>query len=114
MNQNNLIPFKKGFDERRQNGRKAGSKNISTIIEGELKAAQWLVEMLPEEKEVKKAILVSRLKSISSIQTKKTRLYCEISVFYKIAMKNRPSYKERPFSYPIRLLLWNACYLIQS
>ena len=93
MNQNNLIPFKKGFDERRQNGRKAGSKNISTIIEGvlnqdisevknpeikalinrqrskvvkeaiinamvkkalegELKAAQWLVDMLPEEKEV--------------------------------------------------------------
>ena len=93
MNQNNLVPFRKGFDERRQNGRKTGSKNISTIIdsilsqditevkspeikalinrqktrvvkeaivsvmvkkalEGELKAAQWLVEMLPEEKEV--------------------------------------------------------------
>ena len=26
MNQNNLIPFKKGFDERRQNGRKAGDE----------------------------------------------------------------------------------------
>lgn len=93
MNQNNLVPFKKGFDERRQVGRKTGSKNISTIIDdvlnqgitevkspelkalinrqksrtvkeaivyaivknalsGELKSAQWLVEMLPEEKEV--------------------------------------------------------------
>ena len=93
MNQNNLIPFKKGFDERRQNGRKTGSKNISTIVNeilsqnitdikdpelkalvcrqrqkvvkeaiinaivkkaltGELKAAQWLSEMLPEEKEI--------------------------------------------------------------
>ena len=28
----NLMPFKKGFDERRQNGRKKGSKNISTLV----------------------------------------------------------------------------------
>ena len=34
----NLIPFKKGFDERRRNGRKKGSKNISTIIQNILEA----------------------------------------------------------------------------
>ncbi|MBR2579216.1 MAG: hypothetical protein IKE41_03690 [Clostridia bacterium] len=32
MNSENLIPFKKGFDSRRQNGRKPGSRNVSTII----------------------------------------------------------------------------------
>jgi len=32
MNTKNLVPFKKGFDPRRQNGRKVGSKNVSTII----------------------------------------------------------------------------------
>ncbi len=32
MNIDNLKPFKKGYDERRQIGRKAGSKNISTIV----------------------------------------------------------------------------------
>ncbi len=32
MNQQNLQPFQKGYDSRRQNGRKKGSKNISTII----------------------------------------------------------------------------------
>lgn len=32
MNQKNLVPFQKGHDERRQNGRKTGSKNVSTIV----------------------------------------------------------------------------------
>lgn len=31
-NTNNLIPFHKGYDSRRQNGRKAGSKNVSTVV----------------------------------------------------------------------------------
>lgn len=31
-NINNLIPFQKGYDSRRQNGRKVGSKNVSTIV----------------------------------------------------------------------------------
>lgn len=32
MNSANLKPFKKGFDSRRQNGRKSGSKNTSTLV----------------------------------------------------------------------------------
>lgn len=32
MNIENLKPFQKGDDPRRQNGRKEGSKNISTIV----------------------------------------------------------------------------------
>lgn len=32
MNLENLKPFQKGDDPRRQNGRKPGSKNISTIV----------------------------------------------------------------------------------
>lgn len=32
MNLENLKPFQKGDDPRRQNGRKPGSKNISTLI----------------------------------------------------------------------------------
>ena len=32
MESKNLRPFKKGYDERRQIGRKLGSKNISTIV----------------------------------------------------------------------------------
>lgn len=32
MNIDNLRPFKKGYDERRQIGRKLGSKNISTVV----------------------------------------------------------------------------------
>lgn len=31
-NHENLVPFQKGYDERRQNGRKRGSKNVSTIV----------------------------------------------------------------------------------
>lgn len=32
MNSANLKPFKKGFDSRRQNGRKSGSKDTSTLV----------------------------------------------------------------------------------
>lgn len=31
-NINNLIPFQKGYDSRRQNGRKTGSRNVSTVV----------------------------------------------------------------------------------
>lgn len=32
-NETNLIPFQKGYDPKRQNGRKKGSKNISTLVQ---------------------------------------------------------------------------------
>lgn len=73
MNQNNLVPFKKGFDERRQIGRKVGSKNISTIVDDILN--QDITEIKSPEikalincqksKTVKEAIINAIVKKLS-------------------------------------------------
>lgn len=57
------------------------SAMVKKVLEGELKKLlNGLLICCQKKKRSKIASLVSRLKSISSIQTKKTRLCCEISV----------------------------------
>ena len=49
-------------------------------LEGELKAAQWLVDMLPEEKEVENSYFSQPIEIHIVNPDQKTRLCCEISV----------------------------------
>jgi len=69
MNTENLKPFQPGFDSRRQNGRKEGSKNTSTIIKGLLetelddiksKKVRKLVEQY-ESRNIKEAIIYAMI-----------------------------------------------------
>lgn len=73
MNSQNLIPFQKGYDSRRQNGRKKGSKNVSTIIKDLLET---------DFKKIKNSSLKSKIEK----QNSKTAKEAIISVIIQKAL----------------------------
>lgn len=73
MNSQNLVPFQKGYDSRRQNGRKKGSKNVSTIIKDLLET---------DFKKIKNSSLKSKIEK----QNSKTAKEAIISVIIQKAL----------------------------
>ena len=83
MNQNNLVPFKKGFDERRQNGRKAGSKNINNywgVLNQDISEVKNPEIKAPinrqRSKVVKEAIISAMVKKVLEGELKSCSMAC--------------------------------------
>ena len=69
--QSNLVPFQKGYDERRQNGRKRGSKNISTIVKEILETDFENIESESLKKLIQKQNYRTAKEAIVSVITQK-------------------------------------------
>lgn len=101
MNTDNLIPFQKGNDPRRQVGRKKGSKNISTLIRDLLdcdveKIHDGEIRKLickTNSRTAKEAIILAVLKKSLKGDIKATEWLC--SYLENVEAQTEPSFFDR-------------------